>query len=270
MSLRVEALFVHPVKSGHAVSVECAALSWTGLEHDRRFMVVDERGAFLTQREHPILARLSATVEGGMLSLRGDDGRVVDVPLSGDGAAVAASVWDDTVDAIDCGAAAAGLLTNFLGRTARLVRMRDGFVRHVDSAYGEPNDHVSFADGFPLLITSTASVDAARAAIGEMVEARRFRPNIVIGGTQSFAEDGYSRLAIGETEIELVKPCSRCNILDVDPDAGTRAGNVLAGLSRIRTQNNRVLFGQNAIPRKLGVVRVGDPVTVLASTPNAS
>jgi uncharacterized protein YcbX len=264
--LQVDSLFIHPVKACRAVPVRSAELLSTGLRHDREFMIVDENGMFLTQRECPILARLAATAGDAALSLCGDDGRVVEVPYDIEGPAVEVEIWGDKVEATDCGAAAAGLLTTFAGTSARLVRMRDGFKREVDSDYAEGGDIVGFADGFPLLVTTAAAIAAARDAIGPEVDVRRFRPNIVVAGADAFAEDDWQTLEIGETIIDLVKPCARCRVLDVDPDTGRGGGTVLKGLARMRTRAHKVLFGQNAIPRKLGRVAVGDPVRVLKTS----
>lgn len=261
--MHVEALFVHPVKACRAVPVRAAELLSTGLRHDREFLVVDEHSRFITQRECPALARLAATIHDGTLSLCGDDGRVVLVPLDVAGLDLEVEIWGEPVAATDCGAAAAGLLTNFTGSTARLVRMRDGFQRSVDSDYGERGDTVAFADGFPLLVTTAAAVAAVRDAIGPHVDTRRFRPNIVVGGADAFAEDDWQTLEVGETTIDLVKPCARCRVLDVDPDTGQAGGSVLKGLAAMRTIDRKVLFGQNAIPRALGRIAIGDPVRVV-------
>jgi uncharacterized protein len=265
--VQVEQLFIHPVKGCRALPVQQAALRATGLHHDREFLIVDENGVFMTQRELPILARLAATPGDAALSLRGDDGRVVEVPYDVDGPPREVVVWGDEVEVVDCGAAAAGMLTTFAGTTLRLVRMRDGFTRPVDPTDGgEAGDIVSFADGFPLLVTTTASIAAARDAIGPNVDSRRFRPNIVVDGAGAFAEDDWLTVEIGETVIDVVKPCARCRVLDVDPDTGVGGGTVLKGLARIRTVDHKVLFGQNAIPRKLGRVAVGDPVRVVRTS----
>jgi len=262
--LRVHSLYIHPVKSARAVRVEQAELDWTGLVHDRRFMVVDERGEFLTQREHPCLARLRASVTGDWLELVADDERRVRVALEGSGPRATVAVWDDRVDAVDCGPEAAGLLTNFVGRISRLVRMPSGAGRIVDPDYGRSDDRVSFADGFPVLVATKESVDATFEHIAGPPDARRFRPNVLIEGALPFADDAWESVTIGAARLELVKPCSRCAVVDVDPDEGHKDGKVLAALARIRTVGHKVMFGQNAIPRSLGVLRVGDEVTISA------
>lgn len=261
--LVVGELYLHPVKSARAVRAMEADVGPTGLAHDREFMVVDPRGDFLTQREHPELARLGARIEDGVLVLEADDRRPVRVPVPPRGPQRTVSVWGDEVLADDCGAEAAGLLTNLLGRPARLVRTADGAVRAVDPAYAKEGDRVSFADGFPILVTTTASIEAVRErAVAGAVDARRFRPNIVVAGAGAFDEDGWSAIEIGAVRLELVKPCSRCAIVDVDPDAGARHGGVLAALASFRSEGNKVLFGQNALVRRTGRIRVGDPVTI--------
>lgn len=262
--MKVAALYVHPVKSARAVEVQEAEVTPTGLEGDRRFMIVDERGVFVTQRERPEMARLRATIDAGSLKLMGDDRRELTIPLDQPGPRVRVRVWDDEVEAIDCGAEAAGLVTTHIGDIARLVRFADDVKRAVDQTYAEPGDIVSFADGFPVLVATTASLEATLGTVGVRVDGRRFRPNIVIDGAAPFAEDDWSEIQIGEVRIALVKPCSRCTMVDVDPDQGRRKGGVLAQLSRTRRVGNRVLFGQNGIPRSLGRIKVGDPVVAIA------
>lgn len=261
--MRVEAIYVYPVKAAKAVRVQEARLAATGLEHDRTFMIVDSKGEFLTQREHPNMAAIAAVIEGDTLVLTGIDRRPVAVPLRASGPAVRATVWDDAVDAIDCGPLVAGMLTNHIGTAARLVRFADGATRQVDRRYADEGDHVSFADAFPVLVTTTASVDAVGAESGTPSDALRFRPNIVVSGERPFEEDEWSKITVGECEIDLVKPCSRCVVLDVDPARGVKAPGVLAALARVRpATNNKVYLGMNGIPRSLGVVRAGDIVRV--------
>ncbi len=266
MSLRVAQIFVHPIKAARAVSVGEAHASQRGLDGDRVLMVVSPEGDFLTQREHPELARLDARIAGGVVTLCADDGREVAVRLDQAGPALRARVWGDEVDAVDCGAQAAGLLTNLLGVSARLVRMAEGAARPVEARYAESaGDAVSFADGFPLLVTTEASVTAAAAWFGAPIDARRFRPNLVISGAEPFAEDAWHELAIGDTaRVLLVKPCSRCSVVDVDPDRGTRrSGSLLGALAPHRTSQKHVMFGQNALIARPGPIRLGDRVELL-------
>ena len=259
--MKLAALYIYPVKSARGVAVAARDVTPTGLFGDRGFMVVDEHGAFLTQREHPELARLSARFDGDVLVLEGDDRRPLAIDRDLDGPRVEVSVWNDRVEAVDCGSVAAGLLTNLIGKLARLVRLTGR--RPVDPKYASPDDTVSFADGFPILIATTASM----AKIGERTargnDVRRYRPSLLIEHDVPFAEDAWTELEIGaDVRLALVKPCARCSVLDVDPDTGKRDPGVLAAVARVRTDadKHRVYFGVNAIPRALGRVAVGDPV----------
>lgn len=258
------ALAIHPVKSARAVSVTEAVVTPRGLQHDRAFMVVDEQGDFITAREHPEMARLEAILEGDALRVVGDGGYDVRVSLTCEGERRRVRVWSDEVVAIDCGPEAAGLVTTHLGVLARLVRLPEEARRPVDPSFGEAGDIVSFADGFPLLLCSTASLDAVFRPLEMESDARRFRPNLVARADEAFCEDGWTRILVGEVPFDVVKPCSRCTMVDVDPDQGRNDGRVLASLVPTRKIRNKVLFGQNAIPRGGGVIRVGDEIRVLA------
>jgi uncharacterized protein len=258
--LTVGALWIHPLKSGAALSVEEATVGPLGLVGDRELLVVDGRGDFLTQREHPELARVVVrpTDHAGVYELRVGD-RVLRIEASG--APTSVTIWGDRVTAQDCGEAAAETLSSVLDRQVRLVGIGSAFDRPVDPSYAHPDDRVSFADGFPILVTTTASIVAAAALGVASVDARRFRPNVVIDGAEAFAEDAWRTLRIGDVHLELVKPCSRCQVLDVDPDTGAGAPGLLAAITPSRRRGNKVLFGQNALVRRGGVLRVGDPAT---------
>ncbi len=256
--MKVAALHVYPVKAARGVAVAWADVEPTGLAGDRGFMIVDERGGFLTQRQHPELARLVARLDDGALTLQGDDGRALTIPRDLTGPEIEVEVWGERAAAYDCGGAAAGLVTNLTGRLARLVRLARP--RPVDPDFGAPGDVVSFADGFPLLVTTTASIAAAGTSASRPTDARRYRPNLVVEHDVPFAEDAWTELTCGAVTLSLVKPCARCTVLDVDPDTGKKDGAVLAGLAKTRSVANKVLLGMNAIPRSLGRLSLGDEV----------
>ena len=263
----------YPVKGMRADDLEAAEVEPRGLEGDRRWMVVDPAGRFFTQRENAALAtitpRLSAA--GLVLSAPGFDDCRVERP---DGSRrMRVTVWKDEVDAAAGGGEADAWLERVLGRPATLAYMDDEARRHADPAWAQRAAPVSFADGFPLLVTTTASLAALNRAIadggGEPVPMGRFRPNLVIGCEEPWAEDGWRRLRIGEVELELVKPCTRCIVTTTDQETGARRGpEPLATLRRLRrSEDPRVkglLFGVNAVPARLGRVRPGDVVEILA------
>jgi uncharacterized protein YcbX len=268
----VSALFVYPVKSLRAVALAAAAVEPCGLAEDRRWMVVDAAGRFMTQREHPRMALLAARVDGGglVLSAAGRDS----VAVAGAGAPGGAAcrvrrvqVWRDSVAAADCGDAAADWLAAALGVPCRLVRLADPAARPLPPAYARAErEVVSFADGFPLLLACEASLAEVNGRLDRPVPMLRFRPNLVVSGAEAWAEDCWRRIRIGEAVFRVAKPCDRCVMVTLDPQTGAQPdGNEpLRTLSLFRRNlSGRVMFGQNLVPERCGVVRVGDRVEVL-------
>ena len=274
--MRVAALYIHPVKAMRAVPVDEAVVTPTGLRDDRRWMVVDERGDFLTQREEPALARISARVSSPSrnleLSAPGRPDMAIDAPAPG--APRRVRVWGDECEAISAGTEVAAWLSEVLGRRCELVYLPAGAERVVDPEYAT-DARVGFADGFPFLIATTASladVNARleRAGRGPAIDMRRFRPNIVVEGSAPFEEDAWRTIACGDVRFSLVKPCGRCVVITVDPDTAERGKEPLATMARYRTRNREVYFGQNAVlapGSATGRLRVGDPVAVIEAAP---
>lgn len=263
-------LAVYPLKSARGIRVPAAEVEPRGLRGDRRWMIVDANSRCVTQREIPALARLQASPAGepdatGMrLSL---DGRTIDVPCPGmDAAREPVRVWDDTLRLPEA-RSAAPWLSEVLGQTVRLFHQPDDVRRPVEH-WAREDDHVSLADGFPILLATPASLDAVRRAAGASFGMERFRPNLVIEGAPAWAEDGWAVLRVGSIVLDLVKPCARCKLTTVDQESGEFAGDEpLATLRRTRMSGDRrvpgVLFGWNAVARSFGPIRVGDEVEVL-------
>ncbi|HEX8953803.1 MAG TPA: MOSC N-terminal beta barrel domain-containing protein [Polyangia bacterium] len=259
--MRIERLFIHPVKSCAAIAVDAARVTARGLEHDRRWMVTDADGAFLTQRTLPEMAlvRLAIADERLVLSRAG----LPRLPLPfvhEDGARVDVVVWDDRVAAVRH-EEGSDWFSRALGRPVQLVCMPDDVRRAVEAPYARAGDIVSFADAFPLLVVNRASL----AALGGDVDARRFRPNLVVTGAAAWAEDQWRALAVGAPgattlTLRTPKPCARCTIPGIDPDSAAVTKEPLRTLATLRTRDHRVLFGVNAIPDGEGTLRVGDPV----------
>ncbi len=283
--MRLSALYRYPLKSSAALSVDALEIEPRGPRHDRRWMVVDEDGRFLTARALPEMVRIraepvraTADGEGLRLSAPGMDPIVLPAPPS-DAPRLAVTVWKDTVDAQTVGAAADAWLSDCLGRPVRLVRMDATARRAVDPAYAQPGDEVGFADGYPLLLISQAALDdlnARLAAIGAApVTMTHFRPNLVVDGVPAHAEDGWRRVRIGALEFDAVKPCTRCVFTTVDPALGRRRddGQPLEILKSYRRTPAGITFGMNLIPRgssprgskprDTGTLRLHDPVEVL-------
>ncbi|MEJ7931050.1 MOSC N-terminal beta barrel domain-containing protein [Ramlibacter sp. AN1015] len=253
-------LFVYPVKSCAGVEVREALLTDTGLDLDRAWMVVDEAGEFVTQRELPRMALVRPQIRLSDVVLRAPGMLPLHLQIDTVEEPVRVRVWDDEVPAYDMGAVAAQWFSDFLGRRLRLVRFDPEHRRLSDRRWtGDVEATNQFSDGFPLLLASEASLDLLneRLAAGglEPVGIERFRPNLVLAGVEPHVEDRLEWLRIaGDDPVELlpVKPCTRCTIPDVDPatgEAGTAVGDTLQAYRRNERLNGAVCFGMNAIVR---------------------
>lgn len=264
MSIRLSALYVYPLKSAAAQALDAAELQPRGLAHDRRWMVVDAQGEFITGREEPrlVLVRVQPQADGLLLSAPG----MADLLARPASRREHVTVWRDRVDACAVADDAQAWISRFLGRDCRLVFMDVAAQRPLDPAYAVAGDEVSFADAFPLLLISEASLAGLNARLDAPVPMLRFRPNLVVSGTETHAEDGWKRICIGDIEFEISKPCVRCGFTTVVPETGTLdpRGEPLRTLAAYRRAAKGVTFGQNLIARGSGTLRVGDVVTVLA------
>jgi MOSC domain-containing protein len=172
-------------------------------------------------------------------------------------------VWADEVAAVDAGEGAARWLGRLLRQDCRLVFMPPQTRRPVDPHYARRGETVSFADGFPLLLVSEASLAALNARLAQPVPMNRFRPNLVVAGCEAFAEDRWRRIRIGALELDVVKPCSRCAIPAIDQATGQRDPEINRALAAFRRFEGQILFGQNLLHAGPGALRRGDPVEVL-------
>lgn len=262
--MKLSALYHYPIKSCAPLPAERLALGPRGPEADRRWMVVDADGRFVTGRQQPRMVLLQARPQDTGLALSAPGLADLHVATPGpDAARISSTVWKDCVDAQDAGDAAAEWLSAFLGQPVRLVHMDQAARRPVSG--GRPGDEVSFADGYPLLLVSQAALDALSARVGRPMAMTRFRPNLVVEGCAPHAEDGWRRLRIGGIELEMVKPCTRCAFTTIDPDTAERDpdGEPLRSLGQYRRGEGGVLFGVNLIARGEGDLRIGDAVEVV-------
>lgn len=270
--IRLSALFLYPVKSLGGVAVDSAVVDPLGLVGDRRFMVVDENGRFLTQRTLPRMALIKTALTPQALQLSHAGRDTLAVPLASDPAAPlrTVSVWkSEGLLAEDTGDHAASWLSDILSTRCRLVRIGRQFQRPVLKATGAPGDIVSFADAYPFLIVSEASLadlnDRLVARGEEPLPMNRFRTNFVVTGSAAFAEDTWPRFQIGALTFRAGGPCARCVVTTTDQDTAERGKEPLRTLATYRRDSQdsgNVNFGQNLIHEtKSGVLRVGDSVT---------
>ncbi|RZF65858.1 MOSC domain-containing protein [Sphingomonas populi] len=263
----VTALYRYPVKSLRGHALDAATIGARGIDGDRRWMIVDADGRFLTRREMPDMAVFDVRIEG--------DALVFDHPLVGTHRApcptetalrIDARIWNDSVSVRMADAETNDYLSRALGRPVRVVFQGNEGVRPVSPKHAVPGDHVSLSDGYPLLIVTRASLDALNAALVVPVPIARFRPNLVVDGGDAWGEDRWRRIRIGAVTFRTPKLCSRCVIVTQQPLTGERLeGNEpLTTLRRLgRMAKSGVVFGQNAIPENDGVIVPGDRVEVL-------
>jgi uncharacterized protein YcbX len=266
--MQLAALYRYPLKSAIGEPLERAWVDGLGVRGDRRWMLVEaDSGRFLTQRVLPQMTQLLARWQGAQgLRLRAPGMPDLDVPVPPAGAVLRqVSIWKDQPSAADAGDPAAEWLSQWLGRACRLVYLPPERARQVDLNYAEAGQRVALADGFPLLLIGQGSLDDLSARVGRPLEMRRFRPNLVIAGSDPYAEDGWRRLRIGELILRPVKPCTRCIITTLDPDSGERSADQepLATLARYRKSDKGVMFGQNLLVEGQGWLEVGMPVELL-------
>jgi uncharacterized protein YcbX len=256
----VTSLFVYPIKAMRGTSLDAATVTRRGFVDDRRFMLVDADGRFISQREHPRLALVDVNGTKAAFIARAPGMRELEIPREPRGARRAVRIWKDTCEGISAGDEAARYFSDYLGAPCDLVFMPESTERAVDPKYGREGDIVSFADGYPVLLVSTASLDDLNSRLDVPVPMNRFRPNIVVSGTAAFEEDAWPALTIGHVAFRAPKPCARCTVPTVDQTTGERGKEPLATLASFRKRGNDVLFAMNLVPDSLGVVRVGDGV----------
>jgi uncharacterized protein YcbX len=279
--MNVASLWIYPIKSCAGVPVGRAVAGPHGFVGDRRWMVTDPDGTFLTQRDTPPLARVRVSGCGGSadgaLTLDADGlPPLVLAPPDGPGPRLSVRVWGDAVDARRGPPEAEAWFSAVIGRDARLVYFDEAARRPVDPAYARAGDEVAFADGFPYLLVGDGALVALNerlVAAGEPpVPMARFRPNVVLGGVAPHAEDGWPGVRVGSVRFALPKACGRCSMTTLDPETLTFSAEPLRTLARYRRDprpgRGGVLFGMNAIARDVGTIAVGDPVVPLDAPPS--
>jgi len=268
MKATVKSLHVYPVKGLKGIDLAEARATERGLEHDRRWMVVDPAGEFFTQRSHPKLATVWTDLLPGALELSAPEVGAVQVPLVPPPApSMRVRVWSHVVDAIPASREADWFLSEYLGEPCRLVYMPDSTRRASNPQYaGDGERLVGFADGYAYLAANTASLDDLNARLAAKGHAalpmNRFRPNIVVSGAHAYAEDQWGELQVGEALLRAAKPCGRCEVTTTDQATGeVRGPEPLATLATYRESREfGVMFGLNLVAVRPGMIRVGDAV----------
>jgi hypothetical protein len=275
MPLIVTDLYRYPVKSCRGEPLPDIPVEPWGLAGDRRWMVVDPGGDVVTAREFPRMLLVTPFLEGGAIRLTGPAMPDLTVPVPDGRDLTLVRVWDNKLPASVAGAAADAWFTEVVGYPVRLVYLDDPTRRPVNPDYGRADDRVSFADGYPLLLTGEGSLRQLNGLIAAgprstegPLPMRRFRPNVVVAGSAAWEEDAWRRVRIGDVAFRAVKGCDRCVMTLIDPDTAAKGKEPIATLARYRRWDGKVWFGTNLIPDlppdgPRPSIHVGDPVEVL-------
>lgn len=267
-------LYIYPIKSCQGIRLESAEVTSKGFVWDREFMLVDSKGKFMTQRDYPQLATIQVQIVEDTFLLSGSTSLTFKPTLKG--REIPVKIWSDRAVAIDQGDEVARWFQTALGlkNECRLVRQSPTQIRTIDRQYAtQENEPVSFADGYPFLLTNTASLDELNRRINETYRDRsqevtmnRFRPNIVIESDKAFLEENWQLIQLGSVKFASVKPCSRCIITTTNQLTGARnpLGEPLKTLSTFRRFGSAgVMFGENLIPQTTGRIAVGDRIEII-------
>jgi uncharacterized protein YcbX len=265
----------YPVKSCRGQQPSTATVEPWGLAGDRRWLVVDDAGQGMTAREHPQMLLVTPTLRAdGGLTLAAPDAAPIEVDVPA-GAPVPVKVHSSELAGTPAALDASAWFSKIVGESARLVYLDDPTRRHPNPRFAEPTDYVSFADAYPLLLATSASLAQLNDWIAEGPRAdegplpmTRFRPNDGVDGTAPWEEDGWRRIRIGDATFRVVKGCDRCVMTMTDPETATRTKEPIATLAKYRRWDGETWFAMNIIPDTPGVeIAVGDEVEVLESVP---
>lgn len=269
--LQLSAIYIYPVKGIGGISVQEAALTSRGLAHDRRWMIVDEKNQFLSQRKFPKMALLQARIAGDQIRVedRGGKQPPLQLPLTTrEGRDAEVTIWKNKVHALLAPGPANRWISQVLGTQARFVYMPDNAHRIVDPHYVPELEIVSFADGFQHLLIGQASLNDLNTRLETPVSMNRFRPNLVVSGAEPYAEFTWAELKIGGLTFFGRKPCARCSVTTVNQETGEKGREPLQTMNGYLKHEHKILFGENLIHDDEGSIRVGDSVEIVTTKPS--
>ena len=267
--LKLSEIYIYPVKSLGGIRLDFANITTRGLENDRRFMLVDENGRFLSQREHPQLAIFQTEIEGKFLKIihkKTKQNLTINLSPPSQPSLLSVTIWDDNTTAVESSSEASAWFTKILEIPVRLVYMPEESQRKTDTQYSLTGEEItSFSDGYPILIIGQSSLDDLNDRLENPVNINRFRPNFVFTNGEPFEEDNWHEFTVGNIRFFGVKPCARCIMTTIDQETGEKKDREpLLTLNKYRKAGNKILFGQNVLISQLGTVSVGEDVTVIS------
>lgn len=255
---------VYPIKSCGGVGLERSDLQAAGLEHDRRWMLLDDKGRMATQRRFSSMAQIRVAIEPDTLLVTAPGMPDLALPLPDERGqeALAVPTWHGRTWGVAVGEHADRWFGRYLGTSCRLLRMPDAAHRLPDSSFAAKNDRVSFADAFPLSLLNEASLADLNTRLRKKIPIERFRPNLVVDGLEPFEEDGWEKIKVGYASFRVAEPCPRCSVIAVDQGTGERTGTEpLRALAGYRWGESGLLFGANLIPDNSAALLRGSNVT---------
>lgn len=259
---RLSEIWIYPVKSLGGVRLNHATVQEKGLKGDRRWMLVDEDGMFMTQRLIPGLALFKVEEKKEHLKIN-FEGNSITLPTENSSPVVfKARVWDDTVDVVEVSNDVSSWFSEHLKMKCKLVAFPEENPRQVDPRYSLKDGHVSLADAFPFLIIGQESLNLLNSKMEQPLPMNRFRPNFVFSGGMPHDEDTWQHFTIGNNRFVGVKPCSRCVLTTVNQDTAEKGAEPLRTLSTYRKRDAKIYFGQNLLAEDFGTVKVGDVISV--------
>lgn len=262
-SLKLSEIWIYPIKSLGGIRLPAAKVMEKGLEHDRRWMLIDANNAFLTQRTHHPMAQFKLSIEDNGFRIH-HFAKSILLPFENElmPEPISSKIWDDTVTVLEVNAELSHWFSEQLGIDCRLVQFPETKPRLIDEDYRIGYAHVSLADGFPFLIIGQSSLNDLNQRLSEPMPMNRFRPNLVFTGGKPYEEDDWQNFLIGKNRFVGVKPCSRCVLTTIDQQTAAAGKEPLATLATYRKKDNKIYFGQNVIAIDYEEIFEGDEITV--------
>jgi uncharacterized protein YcbX len=262
--ITLSAMNVYPIKSCAGVGVAEWEVDKFGLKHDRRWMVITAEGKFLTQREIPAMALIRPRIASIHLRVTAPDMPELVLPLEPQGGRpVATQVWDDALKVVAPDHKADEWFSRVMGMECQLVYMPESYVRPVDTTFAPDGGQASFADGFPFLLAGESSLEDLNRRLPKALPMNRFRPNLVVKGSEPWAEDDWASFTVGGIAMQGVKLCARCPVTTTEQSTGQRDGQEpLRTLATFRKRERGVMFGQNVVHYGTGRLKLGDLLVI--------
>ncbi len=263
--MKISDIIHYPVKALAGNHLAFSEIQNRGLKDDRRLMLIDKNNKFVSQRSYPLLSQIEAGINEDFIILKDKrSDQLIKHPFELRLDKTTVGIWGTEVTShrfinteLD------DWISDQIGEKLRFVYMDESDHRHINPDYAAKDELVSFADGYPILICNTASLEAFNSTISSPISMDHFRPNIVIEHNIPWEEDQWKRIRIGGVVIRIAKPCARCIVTNIDPTTGIAGNSVLNDLGKIRLVDNKVLFGMNAIAEEMGTIRLGDQVELI-------